>query len=352
MQTQTAAEKIQNIKSPYFFNIWTDAVLIILSPVLALLCGMAVSYSPWSAKTYTVNGQAESAAGVAVGILTMAHLVIVIVRSYLNPAVLKRFKKRLILGPAVLFTGMMLSSWVLVLVFVVAVWWDVYHSSLQTFGIGRIYDLRAGNGAHAGRKLDRGLNLLLYAGPVVSGLTFWEHVVHFKKFESVGTPLFGRIPAFAMNYQRYLAWFLILSGSVYIVYYLIMYRKLRTDGYRVSTQKIWLFASTGLCSVLTWGFNPFGQAFFIMNLFHAVQYFALIWWSEGSNVTGLLGLQKIKRGDAAAFAVLFGSALLYGIWAKLWGESSHLGFSILLTVSIMHFWFDGFIWSVRKSHVA
>lgn len=351
MQTEVMTKNTLKIKSPYFFNIWTDAALIILSPLLALLCGIGVSYSPWSAKIYSVNGAAESAAGIAVGILTMAHLVIVIARGYMNPAVLKRFKKRLIIGPAILFTGMMLSSWVLVLTFVIAVWWDVYHSSLQTFGIGRIYDMRAGNSANAGRQLDRGLNLLLYAGPVVSGLTFWEHIVHLRKFESVGTPLLARIPAFAISHQKYITWFFIFSGSLYILYYLMMYRKLRINGYIISVQKTWLFASTGLCSVFTWGFNPFGQAFFIMNLFHAVQYFALIWWSEGSNVRDVLGLQKIKQGNSVALILFFGSALLYGVWAKLWGESSHLGLSILLTVSIMHFWSDGFIWSVRRSHV-
>jgi hypothetical protein len=28
---------------------------------------------------------------------------------------------------------------------VLVVWWDVVHSSLQTFGLGRIYDARRGN---------------------------------------------------------------------------------------------------------------------------------------------------------------------------------------------------------------
>ena len=55
--------------------------------------------------------------------------------------------------------------------------------------------------------------------------------------------------------------------------------------------KIWLVASTGFVSIYTWGFNSWGQAFLIMNLFHAVQYLALVWAMEG---------KRIARADAAA----------------------------------------------------
>ena len=55
------------------------------------------------------------------------------------------------------------------------------------------------------------------------------------------------------------------------------YRGYQRQGYRVSMQKVWLLASTALCSIYTWGFDSFGQAFFIMNFFHAWQYFALVW---------------------------------------------------------------------------
>jgi hypothetical protein len=44
----------------------------------------------------------------------------------------------------------------------------------------------------------------------------------------------------------------------------------------LSSKGLLLFL-TGVCSIYAWGFNPFGLAFFIMNVFHAWQYFALIW---------------------------------------------------------------------------
>ena len=62
--------------------------------------------------------------------------------------------------------------------------------------------------------------------------------------------------------------------------------------------------STAVVSIWTWGFNSFGQAFFIMNFFHAFQYFAIVWWSEKKNLAGRLKLAGRKRGLAVTL-VLF-----------------------------------------------
>ena len=39
------------------------------------------------------------------------------------------------------------------------------------------------------------------------------------------------------------------------------------------------------------------------------------------------------------------------IWAEVSDGENHLVLSCILVVSIMHFWYDGFIWSVRKKQV-
>jgi hypothetical protein len=74
---------------------------------------------------------------------------------------------------------------VFVVASVLTVWWDVYHSSLQTFGLGRIYDQRAGNDVHLARRADYLFNLVLYAGPVLAGVNLWAHLKSFKKFDAV-----------------------------------------------------------------------------------------------------------------------------------------------------------------------
>ena len=49
----------------------------------------------------------------------------------------------------------------------------------------------------------------------------------------------------------------------------------------------------------------------------------------------------------ALFLVVGGA---YGFFAEVFADVSVL-LSITLVVSIMHFWWDGFIWSVRKKQV-
>ncbi len=82
-------------------------------------------------------------------------------------------------------------------------------------------------------------------------------------------------------------------GIPFLCYYVFAYWRLQQRGYVVSPQKIGLLVSTGLVSIFTWGFNTFGEAFFIMNFFHAWQYFALVWWSEKKNLTRV-GARRAK----------------------------------------------------------
>ncbi len=285
------------------------------------------------------------------GVATMAHLVIVFFRSHGDVRIFQLYPKRFIWAPILLFIAMAISSWMLVFVFVLAAWWDVYHSSLQTFGLGRIYDSRSGNPPDEGRRLDRILNLLLYAGPIVAGVTLADHVVHFNRFEQVGSAFFTVVPAYAKAYQRYLTFAVMILGSFFLAYYFYAYQQLAKKGYRISQQKMALLLSTAFCSITTWGFNSFGQAFFIMNLFHAVQYFAIVWWAENKNISRLFRMPDHAIGKRAAFILFLGLAIAYGIWAHTFAHLSHWGYSLLLTVSILHFWYDGFIWSVKRNQI-
>jgi hypothetical protein len=50
----------------------------------------------------------------------------------------------------------LVSHWVLLFAVAVTVLWDVYHSAVQTFGFGRIYDARRGVDPEHGREAPRG----------------------------------------------------------------------------------------------------------------------------------------------------------------------------------------------------
>ena len=332
------------MNSRFIVSAWYDRIFFIYQPLIALGLGALLSFTPLSRKDWTLNGQAESVVTLLSGVVTMSHLVIVFFRSHANAEVFRRYPFRFIWAPLILFAALSASSWVMVVVFVTSIWWDVYHSSLQTFGLARAYDQRAGNDPVVGRQWDRALNLFLYLGPVLAGVSLADHILHFNRFQDVGAEFFSYIPAYALTYHRYLTWAVVGTGLPFLAVYLWRYRELEKRGYRVPREKTALLASTGLCSIVTWGFNPFGEAFFIMNLFHAVQYFALIWHKERSSIRRVFG-------PGPGLTLFWVAAIGYGVWAEFWGQSGHYGFSLLLTVSILHFWYDGFVWSVRKREV-
>lgn len=328
-----------------------DGVFFIGAPVIALIIGVLMADTAVATEPIAIAGQEAALSDLFIGTFIMAHLGLVVVRSHGNPAIFRLYPGRFSVVPAALLTAMLLSPAVMICVTVVATWWDVYHSGLQTFGLGRIYDRRAGNDPTVGRGLDHGLNLLLYVGPILGGATLIDHLDSFDGFADLGWMVLAQVPARAPGHQAWLTWVVVIGGAAYLLYYVVAYAQLARRGYKVSSAKIALFACTGLVSLYAWGFNSFGEAFFVMNFFHALQYFALVWWSEKGNLCRILGLHGRRAGGAMTWLVLLVLAFGYGVFANFSDDSNRPIICVTLTVSIMHFWYDGFIWSVRKNHV-
>lgn len=332
------------MRGPYIAGPVYDAVMFIGAPLLALGLGVALSGTALADEEFTLHGNEGTATSFFIGSFVMAHLVLVAARSHLNPQVFRRHRWRFVAAPLVLLFLLCASDWALAIAVVVAVWWDVVHSSLQTFGLGRIYDARRGNPPGLGRRLDLGLNLLLYMGPILAGVTLLDHLAPFAMFERVGAVIFREIPIQAEAHQGSVASALVIGGGLFLIVYVLGYVRLARRGYQMSWQKVALLVFTGACSIFTWGFNSFGEAFFIMNFFHAWQYFGLVWFSERSNLRRL--------GGPAALVLMLVASGCYGVWAE-WveGREQRVALSVTLVVSLMHFWYDGFIWSVRRREV-
>ncbi len=346
----------QDRRSGYIAGPAVDFFFLIGAPLVAILLFIPFGLS---LATFHPIRDAHFGGFVADGFITaviFAHLVIVFFRTHLNTSMFRMYRVRFVAVPVVLFASVYTSTWVLLWVSVLATWWDVYHSSLQTFGIGRLYDLRAGNDPLAGRKLDRIWSLLLYAGPILAGASLVIHLDDFYSFSRVESALFTQVPATAMSYSRNLTFGVLALAVPFTGYYVYRYWRLAQAGYRVSFQKVALYAVLGVVSIVCWGFNSFAEAFFVMNFFHALQYFFIVWYAEQTNITQKLGLSKLRHGRIVALALFVGSASCFGVWATgywLGSDSSMRLFeSSLLVVSILHFWYDGFVWSVRRGEIS
>lgn len=336
------------IVSPFY-----DAVFFIYSPLLAFFLGYGVAHTPSARQPWLVGGQFERMSDTFLGVIIYAHLFLVFFRSHANVKIFKTYPFRFTVVPLLLFIGCWKSIHIMVITSVVATWWDVYHSGLQTFGLGRIYDARAGNDAQVGRRLDYFFNLILYAGPILGGAALMDHLNDFREFDNprIHWTFFSGIPAWVAPRSAYLTRVVFLIAVPFLVYYVWSYWRFYREGYKISHQKVTLYVVTALVSIASWGFNSFGQAFLIMNFFHAWQYFAIVWWSENKNLTEILGVSKFRLGKGLTFVIVFGSALIYGWWSNIFNGQKSALFAATLVVSIMHFWYDGFIWSVRKKQI-
>jgi hypothetical protein len=300
-----------------------DGLFFIGSPLLALGLGLAISGTSITTRYFRLFSHEGTAATMFIGGFTMAHLVIVFFRSHGNRTIFSTHPYRFTVVPLLLLAAMTASLWVQCAVAVLATFWDVYHSSLQTFGLARIYDRRAGNDPTAGRRLDYLLNLLLYAGPIVAGVSLMKHVNEFKAFRAVGSVLLARLPERVESIHPWLTIGVLATGIPFLVYYVVRYAVMAREGYRVSPQKVMLLVSTAACSITCWTFDSFGQAFFVMNFFHALQYFALVWHIEKGTCPGFSGCALARR-DARDFRAFVGLGAAYGFFAEVFADAGFL----------------------------
>ena len=338
-------------KSRYIVNAWYDWLFFLSPPIAALILGIGISGTPFADDPFTWWGWEVTWSGLLIGIFIHAHLVLVFIRSHGNTEIFKQHKWRFIAIPVLLYIGMLWSPYILYFSSVLATFWDVYHSGMQTFGFGRIYEAKAGNEPTRGRKLDWALNQLLYAGPIVAGATMLDHFEDFNELAQVDLMFFTEIPVWMDGNQAYFTWAVLGGGAGFLAYYVYAQFELQRLGHTVSWQKVFLYVATGATSLYTWGFNSWGEAFFIMNLFHALQYFGIVWATENKNMRKKLGVEEWKVGKPITLALMVGLALLYGAWVQLMDPTVEHWWALTLVVSLMHFWYDGFVWSVRKKQV-
>ena len=233
----------------------------------------------------------------------------------------------------------------------IALYWDEWHSLMQTFGFGRIYDAKLGNDPEVGRKLDIGMCFVLGLLPHVILLTFIPETIRTEglyRFMDIERDI-------AIKYGDYFSatrFPLIGLWVGYVIYYFYRYQSHIKNGYKFSKEKLALLFSTGISAILIASFYSVADAAYFGNIYHAIQYYFIVYMSEGVLITKRIkAKEEIERSQLIFY---FGMILIvFIILAALRIKSEgfeYIGAFWLLT-SLMHFWYDGFIWSVRRRDV-
>ena len=323
-----------------------DALFFWGAPLAALLGVKA--WIALAAVQSDATGSAMMRAMVGFSIIfTYAHLIAVVPRAYFNRDVFAANRMRLTLVPVLLIAGLVISPALFAIGGTAAILWDVHHSAMQNFGLARIYDMKAGNDPLVLRRTDLRLNWFLYVGPLAAGAALMTHLHALDRLDQTSLAALARLPGILQGQLSAISMIAAIAWAAAIGLAMLSYRRAIKAGYRPPAQKMMLIVSTGLVSLIAWGFSSPIIAFISINIYHAVQYFALVWLKEGQRMKALMGV------GGHAGLLIFGVACgLFGFAYSLAAISSPKWIGgIFIACSLLHFWYDGFVWSVRKKQV-
>ena len=338
-------------KTWYINTKWTDSFFIIFSPLIALFVVALICEPRSTHNTFLVTNGTPAWFAIFATLLTHSHVLLVFLRSHINMTVFKRFPYRFTLIPILILFAMWISPFFLILMGILGVYWDEWHSLMQTFGFTRIYDERVGNNPHHGRKYDMWMCFVLGLLPHLVLFTFipdaeqTDGLIKYFDLTQTAAIKYG-------HFVTYLRWPLISFGICYTLFYIYKNYSLSKAGHQFSKAKLVLMIVTGLSTIYVASTYTVIDGVFFGNIYHALQYYFIVLITERPNLSKISGLPLSNKKALNGLYLLVILPLVFVLAGvrQMTSAVPYLGAFWLLT-SLLHFWFDGFIWSVRKQDI-
>ena len=292
--------------------------------------------------------------------VTIPHHFVTWLRVYGSPAEFARFRDRFVLGPLVVvgFVYALIHYAPLTLVLIVTLW-EHQHSLMQQYGFSRVYDFKARAGAPSTAKFDLAFNWIFFVNMLVVSPLFsviWVRMLHE-----------WRVPVEAATVEvvHWVSWTVaIVYGLVYLGHVAWCARR----GYALNPLKYAFMFS----SYFLWYFTSFSTAYLLVfavahRIMHGIQYIVMVYYYNRHKVERTGGDSALLRHVAgnlkafllicAAYAMVF-HALTEGLVRDfgfgLVGFNTNFdlfSYSLLSSFALIHYYYDAFIWKVRKKEV-
>jgi tetratricopeptide (TPR) repeat protein len=342
--------------SPFISGRISDNFWIILSPAVALL----IMFAAWR-----FSGLSDLAVfSILFGLIVTGHHMPGWIRAFGEPAVYERHKARLwvslaavpllVVLPAVFGLG--------VIGLTIAAAFDLWHVAMQQHGFGRIYAAKAGDVGRRSARLDLICVLVWYVTVVTWSDSWMEGIA--RTFRKAGLPLFDRVtPAGWSVIQWVLLGVSALLLAAYVANAAAVWREKRIS----TPNKHLLHLVTFAVLIWSYQFPSWYRAQSVQNLFHASQYFFMVW------IYGNLSIRRDATSPGRLYRALFQTpkgTLLFAALVGLYGLGAYLLFSsgyrliggdaertiqivgsVALTSLLLHYYVDSFIWKVRSKEV-
>ncbi|MFZ3375174.1 MAG: tetratricopeptide repeat protein [Chthoniobacterales bacterium] len=325
----------------WILNSWRDLILYVGTPLL-LVPMFALAQARWSAQDIYVFVAAFGA---------MGHHLPGMIRAYGDRALFGRFRWRFIIAPIFLVcTCVAFYWWDLKGIVLVVFFWGVWHGMMQTYGFCRIYDAKTGSFAALTRRLDFATCAIWFAAAVL--LSSPRMTDTLEIYYASGGPYI--LPGLLRTVQQ----IMLLTAIAVAILFLVNFARMWAQGKRPNPVKLalvvtsigfWWYCNNGVANILA------GIALF--EVFHDVQYLSLVWIYNRNRVekdSSIGGFMRfVFRRSGSLVGLYIGLVFAYGSLSyfnsRLEVETiKRVLTGVVAASSLLHFYYDGFIWKVRE----
>ena len=340
-QTVPAVSATAPKRTLWILSSWRDLILYVATPLL-LVPIFAIAQARWSAQDIYVFVAAFGA---------MGHHLPGMIRAYGDRALYDRFRWRFIIAPIFLIgTCVSFYWWDLKGIILVVFFWGIWHGMMQTYGFCRIYDAKMGSFAALTRRLDFATCGIWFAAAVLLSSP--------RMTDTLGAYYASGGPYISPSLLRGLQGVMLFAAIAISILFLINFARMWVQGKRPNPVKLallvtsigfWWYCNNGVANILA------GIALF--EVFHDVQYLSLVWIYNRNRVekdSSIGGFMRfVFRRSGSLVGLYIGLVFAYGSLAYF---NSRLEIDTIKRVltgvvaasSLLHFYYDGFIWKVRE----
>ncbi len=325
----------------WILSSWKDLLLFVATPVLIIPL-VTLAKLRFSVEEISLYVAAFGATG---------HHLPGMMRAYGDRDLFQRYRIRFILSPLFLLAACMLfAHWDLAGLSVVVLLWGFWHGLAQVYGFLRIYDAKA----LLFTQLTARLDMLMCVAWFGAGLLYspGRMVTVLETFYKSGGPL---LPASDVHaFQT--AWSVGTTAVTvaFLAHLLGQWRRGQKPNpiklvLMISSFSFWWYAMVSINNAIL------GVALF--EVFHDVQYLSIVWVYNHRRAESVPGVgsftQFLFRRGGLMIGLYVGLVFGYGyigLVPELIDQKTitHSLFGLLSASSLLHFYYDGFIWKVRE----
>jgi tetratricopeptide (TPR) repeat protein len=325
---------------------WQDFLLFIGTPLIIVPL-VLLAQQAWSLAILS---------GLVASFGAMGHHLPGMMRAYGDRALFARFRVRFIVAPLLLLAVCLgLRLWNSSPLNLAIFGWGLWHAFMQAHGIARIYDAKAGSVDASTIRLDFLLLGCWFLGVVLLSPLRLPQLIGF--LYDCGLPVVA--PAVIEALRGAAATAMLGVTAVYAVHAL---RRTRAGTppsalklvLHVTTIGFWAFCNIAVGHVLL--------AILLFEIFHDVQYLAIVWVFNRRRVDSDPAAGAFTRFlfRQRGYLVVLYVALVAGYGSlnlpraqtsEVYGFDDLLG-GIVAASTLLHFYYDGFIWKLREADVS